>query len=139
MSTNPDTLTIDLAAMLRHLDAAPGYHTESYPRPGGDTAVLRIQGRDYVVALQPAPPPAPQDAPKAVEHNHDPQPYGRRLPRGECPRCDQLHDGAPPRAGWGDRGRRDEQATRAAMDVHFAPGGPHARGVCGPVCTAFDW
>lgn len=27
----------------------------------------------------------------------------------------------------------------AAVEAHFAPGGPHSRGECGPCCTAFDY
>lgn len=71
-----------------------------------------------------------------VDHNHVVLPYGRRLAYGQCPRCDQLHNGAVPRPG---RGWRDEQELRRAQQAHFAAGGPHDRGVCGPVCTAFDW
>jgi hypothetical protein len=72
-----------------------------------------------------------------------PRPFGRKAPKGECPRCDELHDGAPARRpDWvqrlGDRQRR-EALDAADRRAHFAPGGPHARGECGPVCTAFDW
>lgn len=74
-----------------------------------------------------------------IDHTHAPLPFGRRMPYGTCPRCDQLHDGAPPRTTRpGDRARGEEDRRRA-MAAHFAPGGPHARGECGPVCTAFDW
>jgi len=36
------------------------------------------------------------------------------------------------------RKQQDERRSRE-IDVHFAKGGPHDRGECGPVCTAFDW
>lgn len=77
-----------------------------------------------------------------TKHNH-PGPYGFvACPEG-CPRGAELAAGAAPRRpAWTDqlgRRARDEAATSRAIDAHFAPGGPHARGDCGPVCTAFDW
>ena len=67
--------------------------------------------------------------------------FGRKDP--ECPRCQELLAGAAPRSGWQkdhfSRKRQLETQRRREMDEHFAPGGPHARGLCGPVCTAFDW
>lgn len=67
--------------------------------------------------------------------------FGRKDPA--CPRCRELLAGAPPRAGWQQdyfsRKRQLETQQRQAIAEHFAPGGPHARGLCGPVCTAFDW
>lgn len=60
-----------------------------------------------------------------------------------CPRCQELSSGATPREGWQksyfELKARNEQVERAAIAEHFAPNGPHARGECGPVCTAFDW
>ena len=56
-----------------------------------------------------------------------------------CPRCQELSTGSAPRAGWGDLQRQQAEQTQRAMASHFAPNGPHARGDCGPVCTAFDW
>lgn len=56
-----------------------------------------------------------------------------------CPRCQQLADGEAPRSGWGELKRRNEAATSRQIAAHFAPGGPHARGACGQVCTAFEW
>lgn len=32
----------------------------------------------------------------------------------------------------------DDQ-RRDNINAHFAPGSPHARGDCGPVCTFGDW
>lgn len=55
-----------------------------------------------------------------------------------CPRCKELDAGMPARIGWGGRRLRDEQVHLQEIAAHFAPGGPHQRGVCGPVCTAFD-
>jgi hypothetical protein len=60
-----------------------------------------------------------------------------------CPRCLELISGSKPREGWQTkyfafRAQQDEQRSRA-IEAHFAPGGPHDRRVCGPVCTAFDW
>ena len=69
--------------------------------------------------------------------------FGRKAPG--CPRCDELLAGAEPRqlspqhAYALDRNRRDREAYDADRRAHFAPGGPHTRGVCGPVCTAFEW
>lgn len=82
-----------------------------------------------------------------VRHNHNggqALPFGRLKPVGQCPRCDQLRAGAAPRDAHPalravQRRREDEAQQDAARREHFAPGGPHARGVCGPVCTAFDY
>jgi hypothetical protein len=71
-----------------------------------------------------------------ADHNHAPLPFGQRRPRGECPRCDELHSGAKPRTS---HRQRNEDIDRLAREAHFAPGGPHARGTCGPVCTFGDW
>ena len=57
----------------------------------------------------------------------------------KCPRCAELRNGAPARAGWSDNKRRCEAVQRASIAAHFAPDGPHARGLCGPVCTFGDW
>jgi len=60
-----------------------------------------------------------------------------------CPRCQELLKGATPRKGWqtGFFTQREQEAKQrsAAIKAHFAPGGKHDRGECGPVCTAFDW
>lgn len=70
-------------------------------------------------------------------------PFGRKAPEGECARCDELRNGASARTpAWVERKQSAAQQDadrKRAIDRHFAPGGPHARGVCGPVCTAFDW
>jgi hypothetical protein len=66
--------------------------------------------------------------------------FGRKT--SGCPRCDELLAGAEP-VSWGGRTaaqkRRDEAQQAAARRAHFGPGGPHATGKCGSVCTAFDW
>ena len=56
-----------------------------------------------------------------------------------CPRCQELIAGQAPRVGWGDRKREQLAQDLRAISAHFAVGGPHDRGLCGPVCTAFDW
>ncbi len=60
-----------------------------------------------------------------------------------CPRCQELLNGSPPRQGWQDtyftRKIEESYQRERAIKAHFAPGGPHERGDCGPVCTAFDW
>ncbi|ONK09264.1 hypothetical protein [Streptomyces sp. MP131-18] len=74
------------------------------------------------------------------KHTHGPN-FGRRV--AGCPRCDELEAGAEP-VRW-TRGWQREQETRNdairqhAHEKHFAPGGPHARRECGPVCTFGDW
>ena len=75
-----------------------------------------------------------------TKHNHQVV-FGRKV--DGCPRCDELKAGSPVRAGWqrdyfNRKGQQDEM-DRKAIAAHFAPGGPHDRGLCGPVCTAFDW
>ena len=60
-----------------------------------------------------------------------------------CPRCQELVTGSAPRTGWQAayyRAKARNQATeRVAIAAHFAPGGRHQRGQCGPVCTAFNY
>ena len=68
-------------------------------------------------------------------------PFGRKAPVGQCARCDALRDGAEPKS-WGGQSAtlraHNARMDSAARRAHFAPGGPHAQGACGPVCTAFD-
>lgn len=90
--------------------------------------------------------PAPADEPEFVVHtcNGGKGPFFGRLAKpGTCPRCDELHNGAERRSApaWvDDRNRRDshDRQREAAAREHHAPNGPHARGVCGPVCTFQD-
>jgi len=61
----------------------------------------------------------------------------------DCPRCQELAAGSPAREGWQKRyfaRKRAEEIRRTAdLHAHFAPGGPHATGKCGLVCTFGDW
>jgi len=72
----------------------------------------------------------------ATEHSHGPN-FGRKV--DGCPRCIELTNGAEP-VRW-NRSRGDERSqtggypTTAEIRAHFAPGSPHHRGACGPVCT----
>jgi hypothetical protein len=66
------------------------------------------------------------------------RPFGKKAPRGECPRCDELHDGAEPRSlGWVDarntRQFHDEQRARDIANHDCV------KARCSSVCTAFDW
>lgn len=76
--------------------------------------------------------PAPEDAAE-LRHNHTPQPFGKRMPYGDCPRCDALHDGAEPRQGWRSRRGDDEQRARE-IRAHDCQ-----RSGCASVCTFGDW
>ncbi|MFJ2635808.1 hypothetical protein ACIO6U_28190 [Streptomyces sp. NPDC087422] len=66
--------------------------------------------------------------------------FGRKV--DGCPRCQELAAGAEP-VRWAPSRREREQADdterAAAIRAHFAPGGPHSRAACGPVCTFGDW
>ncbi len=71
--------------------------------------------------------------------------FGRLAPRGECPRCDQLHDGAPRREAHpaiqaGNR-HRDNDARRAREWAEHAASHKHRTGRCndGLPCTFGDW
>jgi len=67
-----------------------------------------------------------------------PLPFGKKAPKGECPRCDELHAGAAPRdLPWTSKQNEDEQRCRD-ITVHFASA-KHRGGGCGPVCTYGDW
>jgi hypothetical protein len=72
------------------------------------------------------------------------QPFGRKAPRGECPRCDQLHDGAAPRSWAGtESARRNARYDRQEDDrrrANIAAG----RCACGQpsnhgICTYGEW
>lgn len=71
-----------------------------------------------------------------------PLPFGKRDPKGECPRCKQLDDGAEPRTlGWVEaKERRESNDARQARELqaHFASV-KHRSGGCGVVCTFGDW
>jgi len=81
---------------------------------------------------------AAKPAKHTCNNGHGPS-FGRKT--AGCPRCDELLAGAAP-VSWGGRRRStraEENAREAHRLAHFAAGGPHARGLCGPVCTAFDY
>lgn len=67
--------------------------------------------------------------------------FGRRA--AGCPRCAELAAGAPARNGWQQdyfaAKAHNERVAKLSREAHYAPGGPHATGKCGPVCTFNDW
>jgi hypothetical protein len=71
-----------------------------------------------------------------TRHNHERQPFGKRKPLGECPRCDELHSGAEPRPSWGGSAQRSGP-TAEEIRAHFAS--EKHRLECQPVCTFGDW
>jgi len=80
-----------------------------------------------------------------TRHNHDngqALPFGRKMPEGQCPRCDELRSGAKPRTlHWVDRAKQqaDDDARRSVeIRAHFASA-RHRSGGCGLVCTYGDW
>ena len=56
-----------------------------------------------------------------------------------CPRCRELMTGSLLRRGWQAAYYEQKERERAEITAHFALGGPHEQGKCGPVCTAFDY
>lgn len=71
------------------------------------------------------------------QHNHGPN-FGRQA--ADCPRCTALAAGAEPVSQeWRSKAARDAETERRFHEQHFAPGGPHSRRACGPVCTFGDW
>lgn len=71
-----------------------------------------------------------------TKHNH-PIIFGRR--EADCPRCDELKAGAPPRDGW----QKNYYARRAQFDAQRnAAIKVHDFAACAEkntVCTHFDW
>jgi hypothetical protein len=73
--------------------------------------------------------------------------YGRLAPPGVCTRCDELRAGdkARPAPAYAQEGARRTARnfggypTTPEISDHFRPGGPHALGECGPVCTFGDY
>jgi hypothetical protein len=110
--------------------------------------VSRVCRPGQVIPPRSTPTPLPA-TPEFVEHTCNPKspgkprPYGRRAPQGECPRCDELHAGATPREVPAHLRNAAQQHSGYPSDSererHFAPGGPHRSGACGPVCTFGDW
>jgi hypothetical protein len=89
---------------------------------------------------------APESAAQFVRHNHDggqALPFGRKKPEGECPRCDELRNGAAPREphpriAAGIRLRENDERRAAEIRDHFASE-KHRSGGCGICCTFGDW
>lgn len=71
-----------------------------------------------------------------TKHTH-PVVFGRKV--AGCPRCVELANGAPPVRWSISNAKRNEALFVDACKAHFAPGGPHSQGKCGPVCTFGDW
>lgn len=71
--------------------------------------------------------------------------FGRKDP--ECPRCQELLAGSPPRTWGGTVGYVGGRAlNRQQMDAHLAreieehfQSEKHRTGGCGPVCTFGEW
>ncbi len=79
--------------------------------------------------------------PAGTKHNDScTRAFANLSPLGCCQRCDELREGAKPRAGWNDAKMRQEAQQRDAIRRHFAPGGRHDQIVkAGGVDTAFEW
>jgi hypothetical protein len=59
--------------------------------------------------------------------------FGKKAPKGDCPRCDELHDGHAP-VKW-DHSKRDSDIQRSKeIKAHDCK-----KSKCGPVCTFGDW
>jgi hypothetical protein len=59
--------------------------------------------------------------------------FGKKAPKGTCPRCDELHDGHAP-VKW-DHSKRDADIQRSKeIKAHDCK-----KSKCGPVCTFGDW
>ncbi|MFB7285463.1 hypothetical protein [Actinacidiphila glaucinigra] len=74
-----------------------------------------------------------------TQHTHGPN-FGRHV--ADCPRCAELKAGAEPVRWNRPRTEREQTGgypTSREITEHFAPGSPHTRGDCGPVCTFGDW
>lgn len=67
-----------------------------------------------------------------------PLPFGKRDPKGECPRCKELDAGAEPRTWAGSVAVQDEALRAQEITAHFASA-KHRSGGCGVVCTYGDW
>jgi hypothetical protein len=143
--TKMDTAAVEMLAM----DFAKMVERHGYPLdldPDDVQRALPAFLRQLGVAVhtdQPAPAAAEEFVKHTCRGGRGPA-WGRLAPVGECRRCDQLHAGAERRAApaWteqAERQQRHEEQTAAAAREHFKPGGEHARGACGPVCTRFDY
>ena len=52
----------------------------------------------------------------------------------DCPRCQELINGAEARKGWGWHKKEEEARRSAAIKNHDCK-----KSNCGIVCTAFEW
>jgi hypothetical protein len=68
-----------------------------------------------------------------------PLPFGKKDPSGQCPRCQELTEGAAPRTlAWAENAKRRDQGGITAADYRAH------RKTCnacqtGAVCTFGDW
>ena len=60
--------------------------------------------------------------------NYDPQ----------CPRCQELANGAEARQGWGPSRRELDLMAASSVSAHFSSE-RHLSGGCGVVCTYGEW
>ena len=60
--------------------------------------------------------------------------FGRPSKHSDCPRCEELKNGAETRRGWGASKREMERLQIQAIRSHNC-----AASKCGPVCTANEW
>lgn len=66
-----------------------------------------------------------------TKHNHAPN-FGRRV--ADCPRCNELNQGAAP-VKWSQQIKAEENARfRAALAAHNC-----RESRCMPICTFGDW
>ena len=66
--------------------------------------------------------------------------FGRPSSHGDCPRCQELKNGAAPRQSWDHHKKEMEERRRQAIAEHFKPGGRHDQIIAqGGIDTAFDW
>lgn len=66
--------------------------------------------------------------------------FANLSPLGCCPRCDELRNGSPARAGWSDTKKELEVQRSIAIRRHFAPGGEADRiRAAGGMNTTFDY
>lgn len=63
--------------------------------------------------------------------------FGKLAPEGECPRCDELRNGAKPRKSWRQQQQERDEAFRRALDAHFNSE-YHKSGKCGVICCYGD-
>lgn len=66
-----------------------------------------------------------------TKHNHQ-LVFGRR--EANCPRCEELNNGAQAVKGWGYNRKQEERNLAQAIRNHNC-----VVSRCAIVCTAFDW